>query len=542
MALSFLAIIFLFNWPWYIMDVDDPYTIAYHFFGRNSIIQPPYEAYDSLSDWCLSFMPRNYYSLYYTMVIWTFFSALIVYVLVIEIAKNFKSNVDAYFFGFILLLAMPEFNYLILSFKTALIGCVFIFSSHYILLKSFKRNSGITLSSLFLSSILFGIGAACRWNLIVYGLAIFADIAYLQYIKNKWNGIGKSMIWAIAANLFFLLFLYISGYSINGLLQTVTWANKYLAENKYSFFYNAAVSLGMLTPISVACLSIGFIIIVRQYGNYMRLWLLLITSILPYIFLGFGFNLKYLLTLLPGLFILFMIGCNYLYHTVGIRFKILRTTFWLLLLLPWFIGIWIYSDSTLWGPGFDMKRQATHSMYLNKLLNKPFSVDSVKLKLDAGFAISAPEGTRPFWGHFYALFYNKMTRFDKKMVLEGDSVIELAANEHMEIYANYDRKFPWMLLNSLCKYNYSTTDSGEQKGIYTTRSFHHFNNEVIIKVFNDDKNVENFDDVKKLIHTKKFIAYFTFSSLLIDFMNKAPGHGIQVVRQTGSFSCIFEIK
>ncbi len=542
MAMSFLAIIFLLNWPWYIMDVDDPYTIAYHFFGRNSIVQIPYEAYDSLSDWFLSFLPRNYYSLYYTMVVWTFFSALIVYVLVIQIAKNFKNNVDLYFFGFIILLAMPEFNYLILSFKTALIGCVFIFSSHYILLNSFRKNAGLTLPSLFLSSMLFGIGAACRWNLTVYGLAIFADIGYLHYMKNKWQGIERLIIWAIASNLFFLLFLYISGYNINGLLQTIAWANKYLAENKYSLFYNLGVSLGMLTPISIACLSVGIVIIVRYYRGYLRLWLLLITSILPYIFLGFAFNLKYLLTLFPALFILFVIGANYLYHIVCGRFKILRAAFWALLLLPWFVGVWIYSDSTLWGPGFDMKRQATHSAYLNKLLNKHFSIDSIKLRPEPGFAISAPEGTRPLGGHFYALFCNKMTQFDKEMVLEGDSVIELAANEHMEIYANYDRKFPWMLLNSLCKYNYCTTDSGEQKGISTTRSFHYFNKEVIIKVFNNDKNVENFDDVKNLIHTKDFIAYFTFSSLLEDFIHHAPEHGIHVVRQTGPFSCIFEIK
>ncbi|MBA3827744.1 MAG: hypothetical protein H0X33_02300 [Taibaiella sp.] len=532
--------ILILNWSWNIFDDDDPYTLAYHFFGRNRTVQTPYSAYDSMCDYLLSFLPRNYKVLLGTMITATFLCGVGIFVLIGKMASNFLGErvYRIYFFTFLILIAVPAFDYLLLSFKSSIIGFFFVLLSHYILIKNNDKENSASIGMLFLSAIVFGFGVCCRWNLIIYGLPIFADTAYLYYQKSKSRGLFKPLIWGGLAIISFVLFINISGYNVNKFLEVVLWGKEYIEHNDFQLMSILGAGIDMLTPAFIILIIIGMAITIARYKDNWRIIIYFLCSLLPMMYLGLYPNLKFLITLFPALCIILIVGCQYIYNDLAARTKLVKPLFWVLLLLPWFIGFQVFSNTTLWGPGFDIKTNALGMVNADKKLDNRLKISNIKPRLGAGFAITAPEGARPLWGNFYVLFCGKLDKLDKKLFDEADTVVATSAKEHMYIYT--DRPNP-MLLASLCRLNYQTTDSMQPAGDFIVRNFTNAKDTVVWELFKHKRDISNFSMIKKLIPTHRFVGFFTYSSLMAKFIKDAPDKGINIVRQTGPFSCIFEI-
>ena len=181
----FFSIILILNFNLNIFDYDDGYTIAYHCWGRNPILQGPYNPYDSLSDLALSILPQNYKVIFLIMILATSLSCISALFLLFKFIKLFINlNEKQYLlYSILVLLAVPEWFYLSLSFKSSIIGFQFLILSHLLIVKSGKLNN----VRILLSAIVFAIGSACRWNLIIYGLVIWFDLFYLIYFKIHLN-------------------------------------------------------------------------------------------------------------------------------------------------------------------------------------------------------------------------------------------------------------------------------------------------------------------------------------------------------------------
>jgi len=540
LSLGFLLLILFFNWPHYIDDTDDPLTIAYHFWGRNNIIQSPYNIYDSMCDYILSFLPRNYAVLYTSMVLWTFVSAVAVFILIVSIAKSFRTNfsVSYYLAGFILLLAIPEFDYLLLSYKSSIIGFSFILLSHQLLIRNYNKTNATAISSILISAILFAFGVTCRWSLVTYGLAIIIDFAYIQYQQTKPRKIWMLPLWCLITFLCFSLFISISGYSIHDFIGIISWGKNMIRIHQNQSVYNLATASTLFTPTSVLFLFAGIIAIVKNFRRNKRLAIYIISSYLPYIYLTFIPNLKFLITLFPAIALIIFTGIEYINTISTRRLKFANPALVALILLPWFIGIQVYSDTTLWGPGFDIKNTTSAAALYNRTLDQRFSIDHISIKPAAGFAISSTEGNRPLWGYFYTLFCGKLYDLDKKIVLQAQKVIELCAKKHIPIYTDYASKMNPSILDVLCRNDFQTTDSEMCSGEYTQRTFTKGNDTVTIRAFNHPEQTENFEKLKQLFPNHQFIAAFTYSSLLTDFMYKAPSHGITIIKRLDAFSCL----
>ncbi len=532
-GLLLIVAAFVLNVSCYIYDPDDGSTIIYHVLGRNPAIQQPYNYYDSFNDHLLSFLPADYYAVYGVGLAATLLAAIVIYILLIEIALSFTdvSRTHMQAIGLIFLLAVPDFIYLTLSYKSSLVAFALVLCNYYLLIK-YVNTPRIAL--LLGAALLFGTGAAMRWNMGSYGLAIFVDV-FLLYMAARDKRWWVLFVWGIFSVAFFLLCLWMSGYTLNKFVETVRWGREYMSDFDMQLKVVAMLCMQLFTPVAILLIGAGLIQCLRYAKSYIRVWLLAVLSLLPYFYVGFNPLLKYMIIALPAMFIVMGIGYMWLYTTWK-HSRVAKTAFVIALLLPWFAGIQIHTNETLWGPGFELNQKGGAD--INKRLDERKGERKLNIGFYDGFCIPTAEGPKPLWGNFYVIGFGKVKQMNTLLGKEVESIIELASREHIDIYT--DRGNPVMLAG-LCKENYTTHDSSKQAGLATIRRFANGSNAVIIKRFNYKGDITDYEKVKQLV-SKRFVAHFTYTSQMAEFIQHAPEHGIEVVGRPGAFSGVFEVQ
>lgn len=521
----------ILNFSWNISDHDDGHTIGYHVFGRNSELQRVYGEYDSMCDALLGLLPANYYWVFGAMMVTTFIASFLVISflkrIVLKITDAKKEIVDVA--AIVFLLAMPEYLYICFTFKSVIISLTFVLFSYYLLLiRPQSKYPGL----LFLLSILiFGFGVSLRWNHLAYGLAIVTDLVYTQWQINGFKVAFKSMlIWGIGALISIVSWIFISGYSPVSFANVILWGKSYIENTDFQFVARIGDASLFLLPFTLIVFISALWKLFNQRQRNVRLLILLITSIMPYLVLGLAPSFKYLSMLWLLFFVFFVLGLSYFHKSGFFSRRFVRFGLGFALLFPWFVGVQIDIPSSNWGPGFDVKDSISiSSSEVNKLrLDDRFKLNKVRIFPASGIALPTSEGMRPLWGHFYALWGGGLKDLDEKLNKEADNIISNAVDQKTVVWV--DRINPYFLA-SLSKEGFIPDQSWQQDGFYTERTFKNPEGHTLGEFrINNPKNLFKTDSITQKYSGKTIFAFFTYTSALnklVDMSKSTDGIDVQ---------------
>jgi len=391
---------------------DDAATILWHAQGRNHQIWSPYAHYEGMWDTWLSFLPAHEPTLRFSAMSISAMGGLFFTILSMALIfewLDIQSWQQRVFLSLSALLIFPELFFLGLVIDTALIGMPFILVSHLIARRSILTRSSILRKkqewiNLLISVILFGLGVSLRWYLIVYGLVIVTDtilsksnLRSLKFEELRHRTL-LSFIWGGLAILSSLLFITLSGQWIY-LISTFTGVVNWLSHDiGYSIYLLAGLNT-FFSPAAIVLAILGIWIMIRKRSDLLFIVLFSFLSIIPVIKTD---EVKQILTFVPAFMLCSILGIT---SIMSFSHKKMQKAFGgfviILLLLPWFIGLTVYSPNTRWGPGFEMRRigesiNTTNRSTLNvSAWGRIFPVENITLRLGDGLAVSTGEGPRP---------------------------------------------------------------------------------------------------------------------------------------------------
>ena len=417
LVIFFFALVFVGAMTFVDVDGDDATSLAYHLLGRDAALQPPYSPYQGMADLTLSLLPPNLRILRPAALIATNLSLVSFVILLLALIFSWVKlppQLPKWLIALAFLLAVPELSYIGLIYSPTLTAMSFILAAHLLARKSYRDHwlfGKWTLSTVFLyllSILLFGVGVSFRWNTLLYGAVIFVDLIllrkkYRQLVLKDFlpNGVWFWGLLALAAS---FGMISLSGYGIDHFIeqfatvryvihQAGTLSPDVEVSDAESLLRTILTLTPEFTPAFILFILWGFIALLRRKNP---LWLLVLVSVLsvfPWLRSG---NPKFIITSLPVLALLFVVGFAELWQWLYMRIWQVAGMLpvLLLLLLPWLVGIQIARPDTAWGPGFSLKNYDYQD------------VDSTAFHvlLDAGMAFPSPEGPRPLWGHAYVLF------------------------------------------------------------------------------------------------------------------------------------------
>lgn len=538
-------IVYAFALTYVYVEGDDACTVAYHALGRNLDFQQPYSPYHGMVDFVLKFFPANEPFLRYFSITLSAFSALLFVVLSMRLVSVWlpaDSQKSLIFFIPILPIIAPELLFFGLIYMPSVVAMSLILIGHLMARRSFQ-GPGQNYVTFFLSLALYGLGASFRWDVAVYGIVIFVDILFIVLKKGQWNApnLLKLGIWSALSIMSVLLFIYISGYPPAKIIETITWAKKYLGAKQVSYFKRIGVIISLITPAFLLCFVLG---IIRM--GFEKKWpylLVALVGFLPKLYLGVSFLPKALIMVLPGVFLILYYGFDLIFDKSSKYFNYFdgkvplpKILFFLALVLPWFIGIKIDAGNTSRGPGFEVSYKESPDYDRNAALDNKVSLDKIKIGLKAGFPIPTPEGPRPVWGYGGVFFGGEWRALVTKKNKERDMVINLSQKENLPILQNNDY---CILLVNLLRDGYKEKNPVFTHDLYKARAFEKGN--TTIELFSiKSKELNNKSvllEVGELIGQKRFICWFLSSSDIINLKNTYPGQ----VRVLGPFSARLDL-
>jgi hypothetical protein len=516
-------LVFICSLTFVYIEGDDAASVIFHALGRNSHIQPPYASYQGMIDLVFRILPANEPILRVTfMTVSAVFSVLfeiLMLVLCFEwlgIEKKETKNVLA-IFG---LLAFPEFFFLSLVYTPTMVGMSFILLSHLLIRKGFINKIAGTISAnqlwkaVIISGLLFGFGASCRWNLVLYGVIVAVDILVMLYkvyqSKQKFpvGELSNFVIWGALSLIFTFIFIGLSGYSVTNVYREIFFSKTFLKE-KPSILPLLRMT-PFLTPAALLAMLFGIFRIVKQKRNS----LLIIVSFLvalPLIKQGVP---KMIIVSIPGFVLLTFEGVLQIMEYYQNKKKLWGYLLIAAVVLPWIVGIKIYTDKP-WGPGF--KNNVAMSPYKGKTKILP--------ALKGGAAFPTPEGVRPMYGYAFVLLGGEWRNYQKTSDNIRDSFIGESINSKTAIFQDAGND---MLFVNLLKKGYTTKDPlNSGNTIFKIRRFTNEKGDSV-NIFTLRKKTDlymksSFDTLRKS-YTKPSVYLFSgYPSTLEDLRKNYPG-------------------
>ena len=193
-----------------------------------------------------------------------------------------------------------------------------------------------------LSTLLFAIAIPFRWTLLV-SLPIYMGFALYfnpvdYYSKQTWFLLFKIAMANLLGVFLAILFIYVTGYDLQGIYNTIISSNNYLDNSQRSVLSILATGSAFITPALLFLLFLGVFKIYelnKENNKYLiSIVSLVLLSISPFFIFGFFPSFKFLITLFPMLLIITVLGFDYLRKR-----KWLIIIFLMLVASPWFIGI-----------------------------------------------------------------------------------------------------------------------------------------------------------------------------------------------------------
>lgn len=397
------------------VDGDDATSIAYHVMGRVKSMQLPYSPYHGMMDRVLSFLPAQEELVRVTAFGVTRLAAILMMILIFALVYDWLNTSAKHtpawhvFVVVITLIAAPEFFYFGLVYAPTFIAMSFILSAH-LLLRSLNRRVDATprqrLVIYGFSLILFGFGAAFRWNTAAYGIVIAADLFLSQSRENSpiRARLGLPIKWGVLALVSSFLMIALSGIGVEafaGAFETILYvfnqAGTLSPDSEATTVESLLRTVLTLTPLFTPAFALVFVVgvikLIKERSPLMVVILAGILSILPWI--GSGVP-KFIITSLPLFVLTFVVGLN---EVIGFIDKqrnrsLAYAVLFLALIAPWLIGVRIQREGTAWGPGFELRRFD----YVEA------DGTAIGITFGPGTAFPTPESTRPLFGHAHVLF------------------------------------------------------------------------------------------------------------------------------------------
>lgn len=537
-------IVFFFTLNFNYVEGDDASTVLYHLCGRNTDIQLPYAAYNSGIDFVIQLSGlKTEESIRTFAVLISFISGLFVLI-------GCKSFVEAFFesnkqvdsksriiFYLLLPFIVPDVLFHSLIVNATNISFVFILYSLISFIKFLRSDKNFWL---LLSIVLFAIAIPFRWTMLVV-LPVYVGLLFyfvpMTNSKPTFLLLLKVMIAAVFGLLLAIFLISLTGYSLQGIYDSILSTTGYLSQTDFSVLSVLASGSAFLTPPLLILLLFSLFKTTAMFKKQSKpaysLAVLVLLSASPFFLFGFFPSYKFLITLFPILLILMVLGIDYL-----MKKKVLFALFISSILAIWFLGIQINAGGTFCGPGFELNTQKVQN------LNNPNSkeaqnvdervkIKGVSLKLASGFYMPMLEGPRPLYGYFY-VFCNGWFNQVEALKNERREIVKLLLDDKNAILIQ-DRKTAYLSCD-LYQKGYKTTTNFIDAKSYLYRDFVKENDTIKLMVAPDNVSkvewISNFPVEKG----KKVIFRSSYSSEILQLYNAKKGN----VKIIGPFTAIIQ--
>jgi hypothetical protein len=429
------------------IEGDDATIVAYHALGRDSQLQQMYSPYESMLDALLTVLPPREDIVRITAMTLTAVSAPVFFFLMMLLAFDWCTEIEKppkWSLVAAMLLAVPEFYYLAMVLTPSIIAMALLVGAHLIVRRATARTGSPGWSSFTASLLLFGIGAAFRWDTVTYGATIAADL-FLRAGDRSEHGrlavrkrLWLSFSWGALAGITWLVALMFNGWGlesilhiirVNGPVESLDW--KMALSRVHTLF----------TPGFTLLSAVGYYILLRRKHPLAIIAPLAILPIAKLVLYGVP---KWFITATPSLVACAVVGLCFFWQRRAQRYAMLG-----LLVLPWLIGVrWSYGGIA-WGPGFELQPY-------NRIAR---STSFFSPTVGPGMAIPTPEGPRPLFGHAWVLL-GEWKRFVNEWSSEQDAAVIKAIEARVPLLL-YDEEQGW-IVNIYCSHGYFTKDSEER--------------------------------------------------------------------------------
>jgi hypothetical protein len=369
------------------VEGDDAEVVAHHALGRDSYIAPVYAAYESMTDFTLSLLPAREDVVRITAMTVTALCMPIFFFLVMLLAFDWCNEIlptPRWPLVVVMLLAVPEFYYLGMVLEPPIIAMTFLVGAHLVVRRSTAGTpnwAGVAISIL-----LFGLGAALRWETVRYGLTIAADL-FFRYGNRRpekavvLERLRMTFLWGILAVIAWTFAVRLNGYgfvrmiriSRNTGLEPIDW------KASFSSIHT------LFTPGFAISFAVGLYFLLRRKHPLAFITLI---SFLPVGKLLLYGAPKYIITLTPSLLACGLVGFSAFWRLRWQRYMLITAS-----ILPWLIGVRMTFSGFAWGPGFEIQSYE----------RIPTRTSWPSLTLGPGMAIPTREGPRALFGHAWVL-------------------------------------------------------------------------------------------------------------------------------------------
>ncbi|MFA5203904.1 MAG: hypothetical protein WC708_05800 [Lentisphaeria bacterium] len=438
------SLVYLASLTFVYIEGDDASSIAYHALGRNAVVQPPYSPYQGGMDLLLSVLPAKEPILRVTAMSFTAASACLAVVLMLVLVFSWLNETEArtkLLFALALMAAMPEFFYLGLVYTPMMTGMCLVLVAHLLARKLLAcsnlgkatcdlRTWGVGLASV----VFFACGAACRWNLVLYGWVIFWDLflagGHSQNVRLlDWRRGYVAVAWGFSALVAWFGTVAVTGYGPGEMFAVAKQMAAYsqiahqgMTQKGETLLFMIPNALPLFTPGTVILFLIGLGVLLWQKW---RVGLVSLVLVLPLLGLAYVGNPKQYIAFAVPLAIGFAAGCRFLWYQ-----PFFQSPRWLLPLLcaglllgPWCIGVRAQLGDNASGPGFE--RQPFD--------RPPNNGKLLALTLGAGAAFPTPEGPRPLFGHGAVLLGGQWRALATQLSDERQHLYQTAIREQLPL-------------------------------------------------------------------------------------------------------------
>ena len=429
------------------IEGDDAALVAYHAMGRIPGLQQIYSPYESLFDAALTLLPPREAVIRSAAMTLTAFSAASLFYLMMVLTFRWVPELQKtgrLLFVATMLFAIPEIYYLGMVITPSLLAMALLVGAHLLVRSSSHDPKKPLLTGFLGSALLFGAGAACRWDTAAYGVTIAADLLLVvgdrgsPLLARMRSRVWLCLSWGVLAGISWLVMLQLTGWNIAEVVHVVRVAGP---VESLDWRLGIARAQTFFTPASALLIAVGSLILIRRKDPLAIVVIVSIAAVAKMVLYGVP---KWFITMVPT-----MIACA----AVGFAFVMQRRwQRWMLVgivLVPWVVGVRFAYAGSAWGPGFE----------LQPYNHVPLHTGWPSLSFGAGAATPTPEGPRPLFGHGWVLL-GKWKPFVKEWATEQDAAVLTAIRANIPLLLPDD---PYWPVDTYLSDGFTTTDSQERR-------------------------------------------------------------------------------
>lgn len=525
------AIIYGFSLTFTYIEGDDASSIAYHALGRNADLQPPYSPYHSLMDEILRLFPENAKTLITVAMIITSISTVVMTILMLWLVfdwLNISDSKTRLMSALVVLLAIPELFYLGLVYTPSVFAMAWVLAAHLVLRAGTRKSDKLNnyLPVVFVSSLLFGIGAAARWDIVTYGAVIAVDLMLLRLhlTKDLKQSLSYGVMWGVTALVMWLVVLQLTGYSIGDIFGVGEFGTQWIVSLSFVTFAKIQT---LLTPGTIILGGFGLVALWKQNRGYLLILIVSILIVAPWITTGIP---KILLPAFPAIVVSIVAGLMLLTRLMDksrLPSAYLSGGLIVVLLGAWLIGIHYSTTDSQWGPGFELRPYDDRTSV------------PISFAFASSVAVPTSEGPRPLFGYAIPLLGGEWRHLARQNADEQKDALQYAIADGLPFMQDSGSGYA---VASLSELGFTTADPHDNTidNFIVRRRFESDTDTVVMYRLKERSNLFDCDGISRLMQyvESSTIVIYGYSSTLSDLYDLAP----LALDQLGNVSAILDLR